>query len=190
MLVVRSSSFLYNWEKELHTWRGETSFWSEQEEKQDKSAARLLGLTHGSKAEIWSLDLVVEKHGTGPLAPLDVEHGLLKIQDVGGDIMDAAFSPDGAALATASGDGKVKFFQVYLHEEGPPRCLHQWSPHGGKPLSCIFFLDDHTDHQPDVQFWKYAVTGCSLKTELKVWSCESWTCIQIIFFNREGEERG
>ena len=162
----------------------------EREEEQDKSAARLLVLTHGSKAEIWSLDLVVEKHGTGPLAPVDVEHGLLKIQDVGGDIMDAAFSPDGAALATASGDGKVKFFQVYLHEEGPPRCLHQWSPHGGKPLSCIFFLDDHTDHQPDVQFWKYAVTGCSLNTELKVWSCESWTCLQTISFNREGEEIG
>ena len=82
----------------------------EREEEQDKSAARLLVLTHGSKAEIWSLDLVVEKHGTGPLAPVDVEHGLLKILDVGGDIMDAAFSPDGAALATASGDGKVKFF--------------------------------------------------------------------------------
>jgi len=23
------------------------------------------------------------------------------------------------------------------------RCLHQWKPHGGKPMSCLFFLDDH-----------------------------------------------
>ena len=49
-----------------------------------------------------------------------------------GDILDAAFSPDGSALATACSDGQVKFFQVYMQEEGPPRCLHQWSPHEGK----------------------------------------------------------
>eukprot|EP00090_Calanus_glacialis_P007849 TRINITY_DN16279_c0_g1_i2.p1 TRINITY_DN16279_c0_g1~~TRINITY_DN16279_c0_g1_i2.p1 ORF type:complete len:388 (-),score=164.66 TRINITY_DN16279_c0_g1_i2:87-1250(-) len=159
----------------------------EEEEEPDTSAAKLLVLTHGSQAEVWSLDLVVEEYGPGPLAPGDVEHGLLKIQDIGGDVVDATFSPDGSALATASGDGQVKFFQVYLHEEGPPRCLHQWSPHGGKPLSCLFFLDDHSSHQPDVQYWKYAVTGCSLNTELKVWSCESWTCLQTISFSRVGE---
>jgi enhancer of mRNA-decapping protein 4 len=160
----------------------------EGEEDPDTSAARLLVLTHGSQAEVWSLDIVVEEHGPGPLAPGDVEHGLLHIQDIGGDVVDAAFSPDGSALATASVDGQVKFFQVYIHEEGPPRCLHQWSPHGGKPLSSLFFLDNHSDHQPDVQYWKYAVTACSLNTEIKVWSCESWTCLQTISFNRPGED--
>ena len=95
------------------------------EEEPDTSAGKLLVLTHGSQAEVWSLDLVVDEYGPGPLAPGDVEHGLLMIQDVGGDVLDAAFSPDGSALATASGDGQVKFFQVYLHAEGPPRCLHQ-----------------------------------------------------------------
>ena len=80
---------------------------------------KLLVLTHGSQAEVWSLDLVVDEYGPGPLAPGDVEHGLLMIQDVGGDVLDAAFSPDGSA----SGDGQVKFFQVYLHAEGPPRCI-------------------------------------------------------------------
>ena len=39
-----------------------------------------------------------------------------------------------------------------------------------------------------MQFWKYAVTGCSLNTELMVWSCESWTCLQTITFNRVGED--
>ena len=36
-------------------------------------------------------------------------------------IMDCAFSPDGTALATASLDGEVKFFQVYMNENTSPR---------------------------------------------------------------------
>ncbi|KAJ8303214.1 hypothetical protein KUTeg_019610 [Tegillarca granosa] len=62
-------------------------------------------------------------------------------------IMDAAFSPDGTALATASLDGEVKFFQV--NENTSPRCLHQWKPHDGKPLSCLCFLDDHKNLSPE-----------------------------------------
>jgi WD40 repeat protein len=42
----------------------------------------------------------------------DVTHGLQKITEPGGIITDAAFSPDGTALAMASLDGQVKFFQV------------------------------------------------------------------------------
>jgi hypothetical protein len=97
------------------------------------------------------------------LAPGDVEHGLLKIQDIGGDVMDALQmgqhwpQPVGMARSSSS-----KYISM--------RCLLLWRPHGRKLHSCLYFLDVHSSHQPDVQYWKYAVTGCSLITELKVWS--------------------
>lgn len=32
------------------------------------------------------------------------------------------------------------------------------------------------------RFWKFAVTGSNFNAELKIWSCESWTCLQTIKF--------
>lgn len=34
-------------------------------------------------------------------------------------------------------------------EEKSPRCLHQWNPHDGKPLSALFFLDNHKNPTPE-----------------------------------------
>lgn len=40
--------------------------------------------------------------------------------------------------------------QVYMaDDEKSPRCLHQWNPHDGKPLSALFFLDNHKHHSPE-----------------------------------------
>lgn len=31
-----------------------------------------------------------------------------------------------------------------------------------------------------IQFWKFAITGAEDNTELKLWSCETWACLQTI----------
>lgn len=151
--------------------------------------SKLLVLTRGSKAELWSVATVAARfrsiEATDPAAK--ESGGMIEINQHSGMIVEATFSPDGTALATASLDGEVKFFQVYMHgnshgTQTQPHCLHQWQPHGGRPISCLFFLDDHQTCQPDVQFWRFAITGCDNNSELKVWSCELWTCLQTIKF--------
>ena len=78
----------------------------------DLSGERMLILSHGCQAEVWSLDKVLEEHGPGPLTPADVTAGLMTIREIAGNITDAAFSPTGEAVAIAVSDGTVKFFQV------------------------------------------------------------------------------
>ena len=56
-------------------------------------------------------------------------------------IMDASFSPDGTALATASEDGEVKFFQVYLQDKSPPRSVVQiWTVMKGVDWYCFVVI--------------------------------------------------
>ncbi|XP_076383494.1 enhancer of mRNA-decapping protein 4 homolog Ge-1 [Megalopta genalis] len=151
--------------------------------------SKLLVLTRGSKAELWSVNTVTSRfktiEATDPAAKEN--GGMFEIDEYSGRIVEATFSPDGTALATASSEGEVRFYQVYLHEnshgtQAQPRCLHHWRPHSGRPISCLFFLDDHKTYHPDVQFWRFAITGCDNNTELKIWSCELWTCLQTINF--------
>lgn len=97
---------------------------------------------HYYTAELINVGVINAKHGCGTLTITELSEGYLEINEHSQPIMDAAFSPDGTAVATASMDGYVKFFQIYMHE-GQPRCLHEWQPHGGKPLSCLNFLDNH-----------------------------------------------
>ncbi|XP_011701152.1 PREDICTED: enhancer of mRNA-decapping protein 4 [Wasmannia auropunctata] len=151
--------------------------------------SKLLVLTRGSKVELWSVATIASRFRSVEATDPSIKEsgGMMEIDQHSGTIVEAALSPDGTALATASTDGEVKFFQVFLHSNShnnqpQPRCLHQWRPHGGRPISCLFFLDDHKNYQPDVQFWRFAVTGCDNNSELKVWSCEVWTCLQTIKF--------
>ncbi|KAG8183618.1 hypothetical protein JTE90_025169 [Oedothorax gibbosus] len=144
-------------------------------------ASSLLVVTHNERAEIWNVQTIVKNHGHVKLTIDDVDVGVQVISDHKTAISAATFSPDGTALAIGSVDGGVKFFQVNtLEKDVSPRCLHQWTPHPGKSLSSLYFLDNHKNHRPDIQFWKFAVTGAENNTEIKVWSCETWTCLQTV----------
>ncbi|XP_028156608.1 enhancer of mRNA-decapping protein 4 [Ostrinia furnacalis] len=139
--------------------------------------ARLLLTTHNNIARMWNIRAAATGSGAAGACGGAVWGG-----EHSAPLVDAAFSPDGTALATASADGYVMFFQVYMHNESSPRCLHKWQPHAGKPLSCLFFLDNHKNYNSDVQFWKFAVTGAENNTSIKIWSCKSWNCLQSISF--------
>ncbi|CAB3373323.1 Hypothetical predicted protein [Cloeon dipterum] len=148
----------------------------------DKEVAELLVLTSGQKAEMWCVPMVTAKYSAGPLKPENVTDGVLRVPDFEHTITDAAFSPDGTAIAIATAGGLVSFFQVYMHNKAPPRCLHSWTPHNDQPLSTLLFLDNHQEHSPEIQFWKWALTGARDNTEIKLWACETWACLQTINF--------
>ncbi|XP_068209049.1 enhancer of mRNA-decapping protein 4 isoform X2 [Palaemon carinicauda] len=115
--------------------------------------AFLLVLTRGTTAEVWKINVILREHDCVHISRKDVTSGYQLIEQHSSPITAAAFSPDGTALATAALDGLVKFFQVYMaDEEGSPRCLHKWNPHEGKPLSALFFLDNHKRHSPELAY--------------------------------------
>jgi enhancer of mRNA-decapping protein 4 len=59
--------------------------------------------------------IVSETCGVGPWRGGEVEDGYLEIEAHSKLIVDAAFSPDGSAIATASLDGHCKFYQVHTN---------------------------------------------------------------------------
>ncbi|CAH2065840.1 unnamed protein product, partial [Iphiclides podalirius] len=163
----------------------------EEDDASDDDVARLLLTTHGNVARMWNVRAVAAlaaPGGVGAGAAVGASAALAgggarAAGEHSAPVLAAAFSPDGTALATAAADGYVMFFQVYMNNDSNPRCLHKWQPHGGKPLSCLFFLDNHKNYNTDVQFWKFAVTGADNNTSIKVWSCKSWNCLQSISFS-------
>lgn len=57
--------------------------------------------------------MLISKYGKGgPLDPDDTFEGYIEIGH-NSEVVDASFSSDGTAIAIASTDGYVKFFQVF-----------------------------------------------------------------------------
>ncbi|GAB6032704.1 enhancer of mRNA decapping 4 [Chamberlinius hualienensis] len=155
------------------------------EEADIPDSAKMMVITYAIEAEIWSVDTVSREYGCGPLYTETILGGYQHIKEHNLAVTDAALPPDGTALATTSDDGSIKFYQLnnVFDNREPLTCLHNWIPHDGKPLSCLFFLDNKKNPPSEnIQYWNYAITGCNQNRELKVWNCASWKCFQTIKF--------
>uniref|UniRef100_A0A8C9TLL3 Enhancer of mRNA-decapping protein 4 n=1 Tax=Scleropages formosus TaxID=113540 RepID=A0A8C9TLL3_SCLFO len=167
-------------------------FIPEDNDEGPEDSCQTLALLHEDRAEVWDLDIIRSNHRCWPVAANDVTEGFITVKGHNGRISEGALSPDGTVLATASHDGFLKFWQIYIEgqdqprwetEYPSPRCLHDWKPHDGRPLSCLLFCDNHKKQDPDVPFWRFLVTGADQNRELKMWCTVSWTCLQTIRFS-------
>ncbi|KAL3282525.1 hypothetical protein HHI36_005706 [Cryptolaemus montrouzieri] len=143
--------------------------------------AKMFVFLNGSKAEVWDICSIMAKYQEGPFQPDENHEGYVEI-DHSMHIVDVSFSSDGTAIATACLDGYVKFYQIYMVDNEKQKLLHEWIPHEGQPLSCLIFIDNILEYSSDSRFWKFAITGANHNSELKLWSCETWTCLQTIHF--------
>ncbi|XP_034542181.1 enhancer of mRNA-decapping protein 4 isoform X2 [Notolabrus celidotus] len=161
------------------------------EENQDDTS-QTLALLHEDRAEVWDLEVLRANNSSWPIDATDLKEGLITVKGHTQRVSEGALSPDGTVLATASHDGYIKFWQIYIEgTQDKPRlkkldvfkCLHELRPHGGRPLSCLLFCDNHKRQDPEVPFWRFLITGADQNQELKMWCTVSWTCLQTIRFS-------
>ncbi|XP_056334046.1 enhancer of mRNA-decapping protein 4 isoform X2 [Danio aesculapii] len=158
-------------------------FIPEDNDESPEDACQTLALLHEDRAEVWDLDILRSNNSSWPVDATELKEGFITIRGHAARISEGALSPDGTVLATASHDGYVKFWQIYIEGQDQPRCLHEWQPHNGQPLSCLLFCDNHKKQDPDVPFWRFLITGADQNQELKMWCTVSWTCLQTIRFS-------
>uniref|UniRef100_W5MIA3 Enhancer of mRNA-decapping protein 4 n=1 Tax=Lepisosteus oculatus TaxID=7918 RepID=W5MIA3_LEPOC len=158
-------------------------FIPEENDDNAEDGCQTLALLHEDRAEVWDLEILRTSNTTWPVEVTDLKDGFITVKGHTERISEGALSPDGTVLATASHDGYIKFWQIYIEGQGQPRCLHEWKPHNGKPLSCLLFCDNHKKQDPDVPFWRFLVTGAEQNRELKMWCTVSWTCLQTVRFS-------
>lgn len=153
------------------------------DENQDDTS-QTLALLHEDRAEVWDLEVLRANNSNWPVKATELKEGLITVKGHNQQVSEGALSPDGTVLATASHDGYIKFWQIYIEGgQDQPRCLHELRPHGGRPLSCLLFCDNHKRQDPDVPFWRFLITGADQNQELKLWCTISWTCLQTIRFS-------
>uniref|UniRef100_A0A8C8VFN4 Enhancer of mRNA-decapping protein 4 n=1 Tax=Pelusios castaneus TaxID=367368 RepID=A0A8C8VFN4_9SAUR len=158
-------------------------FIPDENEESSEEGSQTLALLHEDRAEVWDLDIIRANHSSWPVEVTNIKEGFIVVKGHSTCLSEGALSPDGTVLATASHDGYVKFWQIYIEGQDEPRCLHEWKPHDGRPLSCLLFCDNHKKQDPEVPFWRFLITGADQNRELKMWCTVSWTCLQTIRFS-------
>uniref|UniRef100_A0A803VZV8 Enhancer of mRNA-decapping protein 4 n=1 Tax=Ficedula albicollis TaxID=59894 RepID=A0A803VZV8_FICAL len=158
-------------------------FIPDENEENGEEGSQTLALLHEDRAEVWDLDIIRTNNSSWPVEVPDIKEGFIVVKGHSTCLSEGALSPDGTVLATASHDGFVKFWQIYIEGQDEPRCLHEWKPHDGRPLSCLLFCDNHKKQDPEVPFWRFLITGADQNRELKMWCTVSWTCLQTVRFS-------
>ena len=143
-------------------------------------------VTLNDKCEVWDLEKAKSVQGESGNAFVSVgnhrDSCVEFINTHNGDILDVAFSPDESYLATCGQDGVVKCWSIEK-----TKCVHKLDPHESCEVSQMKFLDDlthstryeaHTD-----SFWKFLLTLSRPRSEIKLWSCSDWGCLQSISFH-------
>uniref|UniRef100_A0A182NTU0 Uncharacterized protein n=1 Tax=Anopheles dirus TaxID=7168 RepID=A0A182NTU0_9DIPT len=151
-------------------------------DEMDDFAKQLLVWTRGSTFQCYSISALSKLYlNMTDLKASDIDGGGFKASDGDAIITGSVFSDDGTTLALSSNDGLIRFYQVYQHaNDRSPRRLHLWKPHAGKPITSFFFLDNYTETVNNKTIWKHAITCAENNSEIKVWCCESWACLQTI----------
>ena len=60
------------------------------------------------------------------------------------------------------------------------RCLHDFVPHQGAPVSRLIFCDNHLSQDPGNQYWRFLITAANNNTDIKIWCAVNWKCLQTI----------
>ncbi|XP_072242787.1 enhancer of mRNA-decapping protein 4 isoform X2 [Leuresthes tenuis] len=153
------------------------------EDNQDDTS-QTLALLHEDRAEVLEFEFLRANISSWPVDATELKEGLITVKGHTGRVSEGVLSPDGTVLTTASHDGYIKFWQIYMDAgQDKPRCLHELQPHGGRPLSCLLFCDNHKRQDPEVPFWRFLITGADQNQELKMWCTVTWNCLQTIRFS-------
>jgi enhancer of mRNA-decapping protein 4 len=156
----------------------------------EEDASKVFVITSNRQVDIYHLDLIEQDHHIKdqPVHSDSLSRGHLRIEESESSILTAAFSPDGLAISIACSNGEVKFFKISFSDNSKPTCVQIWKPHDSKAVTSLFFLDDHKNPSPNAQVWRYILTGCDYNSEIKLWCCEDWKCLQTIRFISDDDD--
>ncbi|XP_062501438.1 enhancer of mRNA-decapping protein 4-like isoform X2 [Corticium candelabrum] len=165
-------------------WCPQSSFTDDESDEDEDDHLPHLAVSNGTLAEVWDIGLTSSAQvGEESVSRQSLHHGVIVIKGAHEKpISDMSLSPDGSVLATASLDGHVKFWSVQ-NASVNPQCLHDWEPHGGRPVSRILFCDNHIDEGSNAPAWRFLLTGAEMNRELKMWCTVTWKCLQTIRFH-------
>uniref|UniRef100_T2MBE8 Enhancer of mRNA-decapping protein 4 n=1 Tax=Hydra vulgaris TaxID=6087 RepID=T2MBE8_HYDVU len=148
------------------------------------SGETILAFSSNTQAYVYDLKRIKSAYPDNlPVRLSEIKHGVICVNNCHSKpITSIAVSPDVRVLATCSLDGEVKFWSLDFNESDSVSCLHEWEPHNGDPVTCLFFCDNLMSTDDSAPFWRYLITGTANNSVLKLWCAVKWVCIQTLTF--------